>query len=104
MALRPCLGCGALIASGSRCPACLSALSVGRQRTTPGRAGQAGFRKRVLRAYGKKCLYCGATPPVQQLQAHHVAAIADGGSDETSNGRPACTRCHARLSVAERAR
>jgi 5-methylcytosine-specific restriction endonuclease McrA len=80
--LRPCLGCGRLIESGSRCPAC-------RLRRPRGRRWQA-IRLQVLARYGRVCIHCGA--PATDID--HLVPIADGGTDELSNLRPACAACN----------
>ena len=79
---RPCLGCGRLIAVGSRCPAC-------RLRRPRGRRWQA-TKRQVFARYGRSCVYCGA--PATDVD--HLIPIADDGGDELSNLRPACARCN----------
>jgi 5-methylcytosine-specific restriction endonuclease McrA len=79
---RPCLGCGRLIASGSRCPAC----RVPRKR---GRAWRR-TRERVFARYGRVCHVCGA--PATEID--HLISLAAGGGDLLANLRPACARCN----------
>ena len=82
MALKPCLGCGRLISSGSRCQQC-------RLRRPRGRRWQA-IRRQVFARYGRTCHVCGAPA----VDVDHLLPIADGGGDELSNLRPACARCN----------
>lgn len=51
------------------------------------------FRTRVLAAYGYKCAICGETIETV-LQAAHIVAVADGGSDDISNGICLCANHH----------
>jgi hypothetical protein len=79
---RRCLGCGRLIESGSRCPAC-------ELRRPRGRRWQA-TRRQVLARCGWACVHCGA--PATDVD--HLIPIADGGDDSLANLRPACARCN----------
>jgi 5-methylcytosine-specific restriction endonuclease McrA len=80
--LRPCLGCGRLIGSGSRCPAC-------RLRRPRGRRWQRK-RQQVFARYGRTCHLCGE--PATDVD--HLLAIADGGTDALGNLRPSCVKCN----------
>jgi 5-methylcytosine-specific restriction endonuclease McrA len=79
---RPCLGCGRLIYSGSRCPDCTL-------RRPRGRRWQA-TRERVFARYGHACVYCGK--PATDID--HVIPINVGGDDSLTNLRPSCAGCH----------
>jgi hypothetical protein len=87
---RPCLGCGRLVKSTSRCSAC-------QLRRPRGRQWQA-IRRRVFARYGKVCHVCGE--PATDMD--HLIPIAAGGTDELSNlGRraPAATGAGAKATV-----
>jgi len=80
---RPCLGgCGRLIDSGSRCPACRLPRTTGRpwRRT----------REQVFARYGRVCVHCGA--PATDID--HLTPIGAGGDDSLANLRPSCARCN----------
>ena len=51
----------------------------------------ATFRKRVLAKYGPACVKCGYDTYVE---AAHVVAVKDGGTDAATNGRPLCPNHH----------
>ncbi len=98
MPSKPCLTCGTLTTSGSRCPR-----HGGASRITPGRGTgwqASAFRSAVLDAAGYRCQFtnhlgvrCSNT---QQLQAHHIVDLRDGGSnDPATNGCCLCSRHHA---------
>jgi 5-methylcytosine-specific restriction endonuclease McrA len=44
----------------------------------------------VLARYGPNCVYCGAIA----TDIDHIVSIADGGTDELSNLRPARAACN----------
>ena len=44
----------------------------------------------MFRRYGCVCVHCGAIA----TDIDHIVPIADGGTDELSNLRPACARCN----------
>jgi hypothetical protein len=83
---RPCLTCGNLIESGSRCRRCARAREVGRR----GSSGkQATFRRRTFRLSNGLCVRCGEPAVV----AHHTPAISERG-DPDKPGEALCERCH----------
>lgn len=51
------------------------------------------FRNMVLEAYGSQCAVCGCREE-KLLQAAHIRAVADGGSDDVSNGICLCANHH----------
>jgi hypothetical protein len=51
----------------------------------------ASFRKRVLAKYGSACVCCGYDTHVE---AAHLIAVKDGGTDAVTNGRPLCPNHH----------
>ena len=51
------------------------------------------FRKRVLRSYGYQCAVCRCNEE-KLLEAAHIKAVADGGTDETCNGICLCRNHH----------
>jgi hypothetical protein len=78
---RPCLGCGRIIASGSRCVAC----------TTPMYRGDYAARARLVRDTATACWLCGEGYRTgDPWQADHVTASPD------SELRPAHRSCNAR--------
>jgi HNH endonuclease len=79
---RPCLGCGRLISSGSRCSVC-------RLRRPRGRRWQA-TRQLVFQRHGRACHVCGA--PATDIA--HITPIATGGTEKLSNLWPACACCN----------
>lgn len=91
--VRPCLSCGTLIAARrSYCGKCDPRPA--RVRATRGtRSQQTQFRDAVLKAADGRCEACGST---RQVEAHHVRALAAGGSHDPSNGRALCWTCHRR--------
>ena len=95
---RPCLGCGALIGSGSRCRLCkrVRDRSRLRARTTErgyGAAWQA-LARQVIEAQ-PSCTYCGTEgDPSNPLTADHFVPKALGGTDDRDNLVTACRRCN----------
>jgi predicted restriction endonuclease len=96
--LRPCLDCGALIESGSRCTRCDGR----RDRRTPGRSGraQAAFRAAVLQRDGTRCrallpdgTRCPVTDPAQ-LEAHHLTKLRERRDYSVRNGICLCLSHH----------
>jgi 5-methylcytosine-specific restriction endonuclease McrA len=97
---RPCLGCGRLIASGSRCRRCTPK----RKRATPGRGTgwtAEKFRRAVLARTGGRCAVCGSS---EGVEAHHRRPLADGGGNDPANGVALCRRHHREAEAALRAR
>ncbi len=77
-----CVGCGAIIASGSRCRACrLRNGSTRRWRNA---------RARVLERDGHRCRYCGE----RATHVDHVVPLARGGGDHEANLVASCARCN----------
>lgn len=56
----------------------------------------ARFRSEVLRAYGGQCAICRCAEE-KLLQAAHIVAVADGGSDKAKNGICLCANHHLML-------
>ena len=54
------------------------------------------FRRKVLAAYGKQCAVC-CCAEEKLLQAAHIKAVADGGSDDVCNGICLCANHHRML-------
>jgi len=77
-----CVGCGAIIASGSRCRAC-------RLRNGSTRQWR-NIRARVLERDGWRCRYCGG--PANHVD--HVVPLARGGIDHERNLAASCRRCN----------
>ena len=50
------------------------------------------FRKAVLQVYGDKCGVCGLQLGV--VEASHIVPVADGGTDEVTNGIALCPNHH----------
>lgn len=108
----PCLDCGALVKSRSRCRQCELHAEQGTSRQTQDRGGgQAAkvFRQAVLARAGNRCEWeplggerCEVTD-IDELQAHHRTPLIDGGSnDPVENGRCLCRHHHHRVEVAAR--
>lgn len=79
--VRACLGCGELIAKGSRCDDC-----------TPRNGSTRQYRKvraQVLSG-DARCYVCGQ--PANQ--ADHLTPVSKGGTDDASNLRPICWPCN----------
>lgn len=105
MALRrPCLGCGAIIPSGSRCPACTLAATRRTEATRPSR-GQRGYGKdyqanrkiMIDRAWrnGEPCIRCGKRFRAKsEITAEHIVPKRHGGGNETENLAPCCAPCN----------
>ena len=51
------------------------------------------FRRRVFERCGNKCAICGISIPCV-LQAAHIVAVQDGGSDDPENGIVLCSNHH----------
>jgi hypothetical protein len=77
--LRPCLGCGALIRSGSRCERC--------DRMRGG--SWTALRTRVIAAAGGRCQSCGSP---RHLEVHHVDGNPTNNAPE--NLQALCRACH----------
>jgi predicted restriction endonuclease len=98
MPLKPCIECGAL-SPWSRCPR----HGGGASRITLGRGSgwqASAFRDAVLTAAGHRCQFINhygvRCTNTQQLAAHHIIDLRDGGSnDPATNGRCLCSRHHA---------
>jgi 5-methylcytosine-specific restriction endonuclease McrA len=84
--LRPCIGCGVLIESGSRCPTCASP-----PRKLRGRPWRRR-REEVFAAKGRTCVYCGN--PATEVD--HVLSVKIGGADTIENLVPSCQKCNRR--------
>jgi 5-methylcytosine-specific restriction endonuclease McrA len=94
---RPCLGCGRLIGSGSRCDRC----KLPSKRTTHPNRGSGWeverFRRAVLKRSGGRCQLCGSS---ERVQAHHRVPLEDGGTNHPSNGVALCSGvggCHGKV-------
>jgi 5-methylcytosine-specific restriction enzyme A len=74
---RPCLGCGQLIASGSRCPQCK------RPYTSAGRTRRARVVAEWINIYGAWCPgWQRPAHPSTDLTADHQIAVAAGGPED----------------------
>lgn len=93
MVMRRCLDCPALIRSGSRCAYCQA-----RYRSAYARHDWADAVK--ARA-GGRCERCGSA---DRVAAHHRLPLAEGGTDQLSNGVALCHTCHARAHGAKERR
>jgi len=104
MIARPCIECGELIATGSRCTACRLP-----ERPRPGRPSRPhAWRKlarKVVRAVGL-CERCGTdgTEPNNPLTADHVRPVSLGGPmvPDPSGVRCLCKRCNSAVLAEQR--
>ena len=49
---------------------------------------------RLWRKFGGCCAYCGGKTPLVDIQAEHVVALSNGGSNSTTNLLPSCGSCN----------
>ena len=63
-------------------------------------ARSAGFRDACLELHGARCMVCG-DKRLAVLDAAHIVAVADGGSDDSSNGLVLCATHHRAFDAAE---
>ncbi|HEX6938228.1 MAG TPA: HNH endonuclease signature motif containing protein [Longimicrobiales bacterium] len=61
-----------------------------RPRQTPDRRR----RERIFERDGHRCVYCGATPPADQLTLDHVQPRVRGGDHSDGNLVTCCRRCN----------
>jgi len=114
MPLRPCLGlyghrCSKLT-TALRCATCQAAFDQRREEARPSWAKRYGsdWQRKAKRfvtqakAEGRGCAYCGQAEDfdlegeANPLQAGHVVAREDGGSNDLSNVQLECRRCNVR--------
>jgi 5-methylcytosine-specific restriction protein A len=97
MTARPCLGCGRLISTGSRCATCTrTAPTTRRDNSHAERRRRAAAVAQHREAYGDWCPGYGRPPhAATDLTADHIAAVATTGDD---NGPLAvlCRSCNSR--------
>jgi 5-methylcytosine-specific restriction protein A len=96
MIRRSCLGCGRLIASGSRCPRCqLPPNPTTASRTPAERRRRAVAVAQWRKLYGDWCPGWGDRPPhpATDLTADHIEAVGAGG-DPAGPLRVLCRRCN----------
>ena len=93
-----CITCGATIGRGkSYCPAHLPVSRTAKARGNG--TDRARFRRAVLAAAGNRCQAatdgrrCHITD-ASQLEAHHLRALRDGGTNDPANGVALCTFHH----------
>ncbi|MEU6641249.1 HNH endonuclease signature motif containing protein [Saccharomonospora sp. NPDC046836] len=67
---------------------------------TPRRAFPTAVRARILKR-DPICRACGVRP---STIADHIVPVAEGGTDDETNGQGLCSPCHDPKSAAERAR
>jgi 5-methylcytosine-specific restriction protein A len=96
---RPCLGCGRLVPSGSRCTRCATEVGRAKRAIRPYTAAERDRRATAVaewRAqYGNWCPGWGDREPhpSADLTADHVTAVARGGA-EGGPLRVLCRRCN----------
>jgi hypothetical protein len=99
---RPCLDCGAVIPSGSRCPADQAAWDRKHPRPSSSSRGYDGEyqRNRAIivaqaLAQGLPCVICHKPcKRGQKITAEHLVALRNGGTSALSNLGPAHARCN----------
>lgn len=82
-----CVVCRRRISSGSRCAKHRTSSPSSRAWARP---GAAALRERALKRDGA-CRICGA---VEELQVHHLDAVAAGGANTLENVIVLCRACH----------
>lgn len=85
-----CLSCDALIATGSRCPACS-------KRFTQKRGPSGWDRQRASAAIRERdggCVHAHLGACDGPLRVDHIKPLSEGGSDEAWNKRTLCLRHH----------
>lgn len=88
--MRRCLGCNALIPSGSRCAACQAAYRV-----------PSAWSAAVKGRDGFCCTVPNCPTPFDRVQAHHRTPRSEGGTSTLTNG---ATLCHTHHREAHRGR
>ena len=94
---RPCLDCGVLIPSGSRCTRCRSRWETDHRGTTSQRGYGSTWQKTSKRIIARDKGECQPRLPVctgTATTADHVVAKANGGTDDDENLVAACLRCN----------
>lgn len=91
---RPCLDCGSVAPTGSRCPRCRSRWEASRGTSTQRGYGSTWRRtsQRVIARDGGVCAYCGDVATTSD----HVVPKSKGGTDDLSNLVAACRPCNSR--------
>lgn len=92
-ALSLCLDCRQP-ARGTRCPECAKR----RENARSSRRGASGWERQranaqIVAAAGGRCGECGGAASV----VDHVVPLALGGTDDATNKRALCKKCHARV-------
>lgn len=91
MGRRRCLGCGAMIASGSRCKACRSAIKAVRNAEAP-------LAREVVRS-ADRCAICGLPPTEDDpLTFGHLKAVSRGGTAADGH-QPEHRSCNSRKGI-----
>lgn len=95
---RACLGCGQLIATGSRCGPCHKPLEARRAAAGRARRGKdwPAISRRLLaswRANGVGCVDCGTT---EDLTVDHVIPTVYGAASRYGGYVPRCRSCNSR--------
>lgn len=93
MVRRRCLGCPAMIPTGSYCEDCRQQ----RERERPQRRSgysRNGWARAVKIRDGFRCRVRDCATPYDRVEAHHVRALALGGPDTVENGITLCHRHH----------
>jgi 5-methylcytosine-specific restriction endonuclease McrA len=99
MAARPCLKCGVIIRSGSRCADCTVPRT---RRQAAKRTRDKSLRARVLRRDHYVCAECRwHDPSGRTLEMDHIVPLSDGGSRSMSNCITLCRQCHRRKTAHE---
>jgi 5-methylcytosine-specific restriction endonuclease McrA len=81
---RPCIVCGILITTGSRCDACKPARQLNGWAWTQ-------TKQAVVERDGYACTECGST---RELEVHHLRPLRLGGTDDLENLVTLCAVCH----------
>ncbi|WP_276141143.1 HNH endonuclease [Rhodococcus sp. T2V] len=62
------------------------------------------LRKSIILRDGNHCRQCGISGTETALDLDHIVSVAEGGTDDPSNARLLCRRCHTPKTQAEAAR
>ena len=92
MVKRPCIDCGRLIASSTRCRVCRG--TVERRRGSPTQRGYDSAWYRVVRAAINEQPWCANCMATHDLTGDHLVPLSLGGTSTPDNVVVLCRRCN----------